>query len=45
MNQELENIIARAIRECERLIERYDNNVDIDDIDICHVIEILKGRE
>lgn len=37
--------IEKAIIECERLIDKYDRNIDIDDIDICHIIEILKGRE
>ncbi len=39
------NVIEKAIKYCDRLIENYDNNIDIDDIDICHLIEILKGRE
>jgi hypothetical protein len=39
------NIIGKAIEYCEKLIEKYDNNRDIDDIDISLLIEILKGRE
>lgn len=39
------NIIEKAIEYCEKLIEKYDNNRDIDDIDISLLIEILKGRE
>ena len=39
------NVIENAITYCDRLIENYDNNIDIDDIDIYHLIEILKGRE
>lgn len=39
------NIIEKAIDYCEQLIEMYDNNKDIDDIDISHLIEILKGKE
>ena len=35
----------KAITYCEKLIEKYDDNTDIEDIDICHIIEILKGRE
>lgn len=35
----------RAIKYCERLIEKYDRNREINDMDICHIIEILKGRE
>ena len=39
------NIIEKAIGYCRELIDKYDNNRDIDDIDISHLIEILKGRE
>ena len=39
------NIIEKAIEYCRELIDEYDNNRDIDDIDISHLIEILKGRE
>ena len=35
----------RAIEYCEELIDKYDDNMEIDDLDICHIIEILKGRE
>ena len=35
----------RAIEYCEELIKKYDNNEGITDLDICHIIEILKGRE
>ena len=35
----------KAIAYCEKLIEKYDANEDITDIDICHLIEIIKGRE
>lgn len=38
------NYIEKAIAYCERLIDKYDDGEDIDDIDISHVIEILKGR-
>ena len=37
--------IEKAIKWCEKLIEFLDNNNEITDIDICHIIEILKGRE
>ena len=37
--------IEKAIRYCEELLENYDNGVDIDDIDVAHIIEILKGRD
>lgn len=37
--------IQNAIDYCEELLDKYDNNFDIDDLDICHLIEILKGRE
>ena len=37
-------IIEDAICKCENLIDNYDNNIDITDIDICELIEILKGR-
>ena len=39
------NNVDKAIEYCERLIEKWDNNREIDDIDICNIIEILKGRE
>ena len=35
----------KAIKYCYELIEKYDRNEDITDIDICHLIEIIKGRE
>ena len=38
------NRIKKAIEKCERLISLQDINREIDDIDICHIIEILKGR-
>ena len=43
--KEYKNRIKKAIEKCEILIERWDKNRDIDDVDICHIIEILKGRE
>lgn len=43
MNED--KIINKAINYCEKLIENYDNNMEINDLDICHIIEILKGRE
>jgi hypothetical protein len=39
------NNVECAIKYCEKLIDKWDNNEEIDDIDICHLIEILKGRE
>lgn len=39
------NNVDKAIEYCEKLIEKWDNNREIDDIDICNIIEILKGRE
>ena len=39
------NNVDNAIEYCEKLIEKWDNNREIDDIDICNIIEILKGRE
>ena len=35
----------RAIRYIETLITRWDNNIDVTDIDLSRIIEILKGRE
>lgn len=35
----------KAIEYCEKLMEMYDKNIDIDDTMIAHLIEILKGRE
>lgn len=42
IDQERINII---IKFCEDLLEMYDHNYDITDIDIAHIIEMLKGRE
>lgn len=42
---DVSDCIRSAIEYIEKLIENYDNNVDITDIDLCHIIEILKGRE
>ena len=38
-------IIEIAISKCRELIENYDDNISITDIDICELIEILKGRD
>ena len=43
--EESENPIEKAITYCEELIDKYDDNMEIDDLNICHIIEILKGRE
>jgi len=40
-----ENNIDRAITYCYDLIDKYDDNKDIDDEDISYLIEILKGRD
>lgn len=37
--------IEKAIEFCRELIEKYDANEEIDDLDISYIIEILKGRE
>lgn len=37
--------IEKAIKYIEELIDLYDLNMDITDEDLCHIIEILKGRE
>lgn len=37
--------IDKAIAFCRELIDKYDANEEIDDLDISHIIEILKGRE
>lgn len=37
--------IEKAIKYIETLLQIYDMNVSIDDEDLCHIIEILKGRE
>ena len=39
------DIIDRAIEFCYDLIDKYDENGEIDDIDLSYLIEILKGRE
>ena len=36
--------VQRAIDYCYELIEDYDNNIDITDVEICELIEILRGR-
>ena len=41
----MEDIITRAIEYCIELIEKYDDDKNIDDMDICHLIEILKGSD
>lgn len=42
---DVSDYIRNAIEYIEDLIEDYDNNATITDIDLCHIIEILKGRE
>lgn len=37
--------VDKAIEFCRELIEKYDANGEIDDLDISYIIEILKGRE
>ena len=37
--------MEKAINYCYELIEKWDNNCEIDDVDISYLIEILKGRE
>lgn len=44
-NEVLYRCINKAISYVEDLIDLYDSNTDITDIDLCHIIEILKGRE
>ena len=39
-----DKIIEMAIIKCEKMIDDYDKNIDITDIDICELMEILKGR-
>jgi len=39
-----DKIIEIAILKCRELIDGYDDNIDITDVDICELIEILKGR-
>lgn len=52
MNEELHELYLdiyishqKAIEYCEKLIEKMDDNGEIDDIDICNIINILKGRD
>lgn len=40
-----EKIIEMAISKCKELIDNYDDNINITDIDIRELIEILKGRD
>lgn len=37
--------IEKAIKYIKTLLQIYDMNVSIDNEDLCHIIEILKGRE
>lgn len=37
--------IEKALAYCDTLLELYDKNIEISDLEICHIIEILKGRE
>lgn len=41
----MQEYIDKAIEYCYELMDKYDDNYDITDIDIAHIIEILKGRE
>lgn len=41
----MDRCINKAISYIEDLIDSYDSNTEITDIDLCHIIEILKGRE
>lgn len=41
----MDDRIDKAIAYLEHLQESYDDNHEITDIDLAHVIEILKGRE
>lgn len=40
-----EDAITKAINYCYKLIDKWDNNKEIDDLDISYLIEILKERE
>lgn len=40
-----ELIIKKAIKYCRSLIDKYDDNEEINDIDISYLIEILMGRD
>lgn len=40
-----DEVIKKAIKMCYELIDKYDNNRDITDIDLCEVIEALRGRD
>ena len=40
----VDTILQQAEAFCEALIEKYDENVEITDMDICELIEILRGR-
>lgn len=41
----MDRCINKAISYVEDLIDLYDSNTEITDIVLCHIIEILKGRE
>ena len=40
-----DKIIDKAIEFCYELYRKYDDNEEIDDMDVAYLIEILKGRE
>lgn len=40
-----DKVIEKAINFCRELIDKYDSNEEIDDLDVSYLIEILKGRE
>ena len=39
-----DEILRQAEDFCESLIEKYDENEEITDLDICELMEILRGR-
>ena len=43
--EKMDRCINKASSYVEDLIDLYDSNTEITDIDLCHIIEILKGRE
>lgn len=45
VKEKMDRCINKAISYVEDLIDLYDSNTEITDIDLCHIIEILKGRE
>ena len=41
--EEMTENIEKAIKMCNKLMDQYDNNREITDIDLCYIVETLRG--